>query len=63
MELENLTNATKAAYDAISEFVQANSDYEQATDNLILTDEEFNSIVHTRRILSKYFRTLKSTKE
>ena len=58
MELDNLLNATELAYNALSDFVQANSDYEQATDNLILTDEEFNSIVHTRRVLSKYSRQL-----
>ena len=58
MELENLINATKLAYDALSDFIQADRDYEDATDNLILTDEEFNAIVHTRRILSKYYRQL-----
>lgn len=59
-ELNILIDATKSAYDAVSAMIQANADYEQVTDNMILTDDEFNSIVSTRRILGKYFRQLKS---
>lgn len=59
-ELDNLIPATKEAYDVVSEFMELNSDFEQATDNYILSDEDFNSIVHTRRILGKYFRQLKA---
>lgn len=58
--LDTLIVATKSAYDAVSAMMQANTDYERATDNLILTDDEFNSIVSARRILGKYFRQLKS---
>ena len=62
MDLNNLINATDAAYDALSAFIQANADFEQATDNMILTDEEYNAIVHVRRILSKYSRQLNNIK-
>ena len=62
MELDNLINATELVYNALSDFIQANADFEQATDTMILTDEEYNAIVHVRRILSKYSRQLNNIK-